>query len=118
MTYNEKLAERVRLVLAHLPKVEEKRMFQGMAFMVNDKLCICVGKDEMLCRVDPDIFDELLRKKGCRPMIMKNRQSKSFVYVDNEEIKTDEEFNYWIGLVLEFNIKAKASKKRKQFKTT
>jgi TfoX/Sxy family transcriptional regulator of competence genes len=68
MAYNEELAERVREALAHLPKVEEKKMFGGIAFMVNDKMCITVGKDRIMCRIDPAIHDDILAKKGTRTM--------------------------------------------------
>jgi TfoX/Sxy family transcriptional regulator of competence genes len=74
MAYNEKLTRRVREALSHLPKVEEKRMFRGIAFMVNGKLCISAGDDEFMFRIDPSAYDEVLKKKGVRPVIMKGRK--------------------------------------------
>ncbi len=47
MAYNEFLAQRVRAALAHIPQVVEKKMFGGVAFMVNGKMCINVGKDRL-----------------------------------------------------------------------
>jgi len=61
MAYNEKLADRVREALAHLPEVEEKKMFRGVTFMVNGKMCVSVSGDEMMCR-----FDRPYRKKSQR----------------------------------------------------
>ena len=66
MAYDEKLADRVREALAHLPKVEEKRMFRGVTFMVNGKMCVSVGDDRIMCRIDPAVHEEAVEKEGCR----------------------------------------------------
>lgn len=111
MAYNEHLADRIREALVDLPYVEEKLMFGGTCFMVNGKMCIGVVKDEMMCRIDPAKEEEALEKTGCRPMDFTGRPMKAYVYVDEEGMKTKKAFEYWIGLCLEFNTKAKASKK-------
>ena len=114
MAYNEKLADRVREVLAHLPKVEEKKMFRGITFMVNGKMCISVSGDELMCRFDPALHDTVAEKDGFRTMIMKGREYKGFCYVTHEAIRTKNNFDFWVNLCLEFNSKAKASKKVKK----
>lgn len=73
MAYSEKLAGKIRQALAHLPKVKEKKMFGGMAFMVGEKLCLTAGADRMMCRIDPDIHETAIKRKGCRTVIMKGR---------------------------------------------
>ena len=113
MAINEKLTNRVREALAHMPKVEEKKMFSGIAFMVNDKMCVTVRDDRIMCRIDPALHDELLEKKDCRTMVMKGREYKGFMLVNEAAIKDKKEFDYWIGLALAFNKKAKSSKKKK-----
>jgi TfoX/Sxy family transcriptional regulator of competence genes len=112
MAYNEKLTNKMRKALAHLPNVEEKRMFRGIAFMVDGKLCISVGDNEIMCRIDPELHELSVKKNGCRSVIMKGREYKGYVYVNEEGMKTKKDFDYWIGLALEFNKKAKASKKK------
>ena len=114
MGYNEKLANRIREALAHLPKVEEKKMFRGLTFMVNGKMCVSVSGDEMMCRFDPALQEEVADKKGFRPMIMKGREYKGYCYISEDGIKSKKDFNYWIGLCLDFNKRAKASKKSKK----
>lgn len=116
MAYNEKLAHRIREALVNVPKVEEKFMFGGMCFMVNDKMCIGVAKYEMMCRIDPEREKEALGKDGCRPMDFTGRPMKGYVFIDDDGMKTKKMFDYWIGLCLEFNSKAKASKKKKQMR--
>jgi TfoX/Sxy family transcriptional regulator of competence genes len=114
MAYDEKLAARIREALVHLRKVEEKKMFRGLTFMVNGKMCVCVSGNEMMCRYDPASQEEAAEKKGYRPMIMKGREYKGFGYVSQEAIKNKKDFDYWINLCLEFNKKAKAAPKKKK----
>lgn len=112
MAYSESLANRVREALARLPKVEEKKMFRGITFMVNGKMCISIGNDEIMCRIDPEIFETVLERNGCRPMIHGKRVMKGFVFVSEEGYSRKMDFDYWIDLVLDFNKRAKPAKKK------
>lgn len=112
MAYNEKLAQRIAEFLVHLPNVVEKHMFGGVCFMVNGKMCIGVVKDELMCRIDPEIEEVVLEKNGCRPMDFTGRPMKGYVFVSDEGMKTKKALEYWINLCLDFNSKAKASKKK------
>ncbi|HEX8279658.1 MAG TPA: TfoX/Sxy family protein [Segetibacter sp.] len=74
MAYNEKLAKRISASVSHLPGVEEKKMFVGLAFMVDNKMCITVGADRIMCRIDPAIYQEAIKRQGCSPVIMRGRE--------------------------------------------
>ncbi len=113
MAYNEKLADRIREELQYLPQVEEKKMMGGLTFMVNEKMCIGIIKDEMMCRIDPNFHETAIEMAGCRTMDFTKRPMKGYVMVDDSGMKTKKEFDYWINLCLEFNNKAKSSKKKK-----
>lgn len=113
MAYSEKLAGRIRERLADAKKVNEKEMMGGLTFMVNDKMCIGIIKDEMMCRIDPDLQDEVLSKNGCRIMDFTGRPMKGYVMVDESGMKSKKDFEYFIGLCLSFNKVAKSSKKKK-----
>lgn len=115
MIYSESLVNRIREELVDLPqKVEEKKMFQGLTFMVNRKMCIGVRDNEMLCRIDPEVYESILERICCRPMIHGKRTMKGYVFVNEEGYKGREDFKFWIKLCLDFNKKAKASNKRKK----
>ena len=114
MAYNQKLALRIRECLAEIPNVEEKEMMGGLTFMVNDKMCVGIIKDEMMCRIDPELHDMAITKKGCRTMDFTKRPMKGYVMIDDAGMKTQKQFDYWISLCLDFNPKAKPSKKRKK----
>lgn len=112
MAYSEKLAQRISEALSNLSKVEEKHMFGGICYMVNGKMCLGIIDDEMMCRIGPDFYEAALEKKGCREMDFTGRPMKGYVYVSEEGMKTKKGFDYWVGLCLEFNKKAKAGKKK------
>jgi len=114
MAYDEKLAARIREALAHLPKIEEKKMFRGVTFMVNGKMCLSVSGNEMMIRFDPALQETVAEKNGFRTMIMKDREYKGYGYISQEVIKSKKDFNYWVGLALDFNKRAKASKKTRK----
>ena len=114
MAYNEKLADRIREALAALPDVEEKKMFRGVTFMVNGKMCISVGDDEIMCRINPAEYEAALEQKDTRQMIHGGKVMKGFLFVGPEGTKTKKGLDYWISLCLAYNKEAKASKKAKK----
>jgi TfoX/Sxy family transcriptional regulator of competence genes len=113
MAYSEKLANRIRERLSDLPNIEEKEMMGGLTFMYNGKMCIGIIADEMMCRIDPNIQEAALEKTGCRTMDFTKRPMKGYVMVDDTGMSTMQDFEYWITRCLEFNSKAKVSKKKK-----
>ena len=116
MPYDLQLADRIREYLATRPslKIEEKEMFRGLTFMVNGKMCACVSGDKLMCRFDPDCNDEVAERPGFENMVMKGKVYKGFGYIRPEGFKSKKDFNYWLDLCLEYNPKAKSSKKTKR----
>ena len=114
MAFDEKLVNMVREALMHLSNVSEKKMFQGLTFMVNDKMCVGVRNDEIMCRIDPEIYEAALDRPGCRPMIHGKRQIKGYVFIGEEGYKRKEDFSYWINLAITYNKIAKPSKKKRK----
>ncbi len=114
MPYNEKLADRTREIIARThKKVEEKKMFGGLCFMVNDKMCIGVESERLMVRLDPEKYDEAMEREGCHPMDFTGKVMKGFVFVDIDVLRSKAQLEYWVKLALEFNKKAKSSKKKK-----
>jgi TfoX/Sxy family transcriptional regulator of competence genes len=114
MAYNEKLTARVRALMEDVPKVEEKRMFRGMTFMVDGKMCVSVGDDRIMCRIEPELHAASIKKPGCRTVEMGGRPYLGFVYVNEKSLPTKRELAYWVGLALDFNARAKSSKGTKK----
>lgn len=112
--YDETMADRVREIIATNHKnIEEKKMFGGLCFMVNGKMCVGVEEERMMLRIGPDAFEEALEKDGCEPMDFTGKSMKGFVFVSNDMLSTKKQLLYWMKLALDYNKIAKASKKKK-----
>jgi len=113
MAYNQTLANRIREQLQDLDGIEEKEMMGGMSFMLNDKMCVGIIKDEMMCRINPSLYEAALEKTGCHEMVFTGKPMKGWVMIDDSGMKTVADLNYWIGLAVDYNKHAKSSKKKK-----
>src|SRR5687767_3840963 len=102
MAVNEKIANRLREALADQQDLEEKKMFNGMCFMVNGKMCVCVSDEDIMCRVGPEAYEAALEKEGAREMEMKGKPMNGYVYVSEDAIKTKKQLQYWVDLCLAF----------------
>ena len=117
MAYNDFLADRIRILLKEKRVAfEEKKMMGGLCFMVDDKMCAGVEKDKLMARIGPEAYDGALTRKGCRKMDFTGRPMNGFVFVEPDGIDSDANLSYWIQLCLDFNPKAKSSKKKKSNK--
>lgn len=115
MAYNEQLAQRVREAIANRDtKVEEKKMMGGLTFMVNDKMCVGVVRDELMVRINPVEHELALTQPGCREMDFTGKPMKGFVFVGLDGTGDDESLYYWIDMAMRYNSIAKSSKKKKK----
>ncbi len=116
MAYDIKLADKVRECLARFPdlKIDEKEMFSGVAFIVNDKMCVNVNRQNLMCRFDPALHDDVAERNGFLPMVMKGKELKGYCYVEPIGFTRNNDFEYWIKLCLDYNPRAKSSRKNKQ----
>ena len=97
MAYDEGLAERVRGVLDGRGDVAEKKMFGGIAFMVRGHMSVGVVKDELMVRVGPESYDELVRQPHARQMDFTGRPMKGFLYVAADGLERDSDLERWVG---------------------
>jgi len=111
LTRDQALAERVRAALRRRPRVTERKMFGGIAFMVNGKMCITVGHGRLMCRIDPERHDAAVSRKGVRTVRMRGRAYRGFVHVRADAVKTKRALDHWVKLCLDFNRRAKASRR-------
>jgi hypothetical protein len=75
-------------------------------------MCVNVSGDNLMCRFDPELENEVTERVGFQPMIMKGKHLKGYCYVSEEGYKSKANFEYWLKLCLQFNQIAKASKRR------
>ncbi len=102
MPYDEHLAERVFQVLANQSGIEPKKMFGGLAFMLNGNMAMGVEKDRLMVRVGRDRYEDALAKPHCHPLDLTGRPMRGSVIVEPEGIATDPQLEEWVQLGLDF----------------
>ena len=115
MSYDEKLAIRVRRALGGRDVVE-KKMFGGLCFMVNGSMCCGLTKSDFVVRVGPAEYDDALRQPHARPMDFTGRPLKGMVYVAPEGLRTKAALARWVGRGLAFVDSAPAATPRKRWR--
>ncbi|GAB1452606.1 TfoX/Sxy family protein [Draconibacterium sp.] len=114
MPYSEYLADRIRSAFKeNKTTFEEKKMFGGLYFFVDDKMCAGAVKEELIVRIAPEDEHQYLQEGDCRELDETNHSMKGFLYISPEGIDMDEDLDKWIKRCIAFNPKAKASKKKK-----
>lgn len=102
MAFDEGVAERLRDCYQDVSQVTEKKMFGGIAFMVNGHMSCGVVDDTLMVRVGPALYDEALARPHARMMDFTGKPLKGFVYVGPEGFESDAALASWVGLSLDF----------------
>jgi len=113
MAYNEKIADRIRTALSGTKKLTEKKMFGGIAFMINDKMCLGVNKEDLMLRCEPEMTSELLSLKGARIFDLTGKPMTGWLLIDADGTNNKKDFDFWVKTAVEANKKATASVKKK-----
>jgi TfoX/Sxy family transcriptional regulator of competence genes len=111
MAYNERLAGRIRGIVGDIPGVTKRKMFGGIAFMLNGNMFCGVTRDDLMARVGPERFAEALSQLGARPMEFTGRPMKGMAFVAPEGYATDEQLRCWVEQTLDF-VRSLPPKKR------
>jgi len=97
VAYDEALAARIRELVAGDPGVTERKMFGGLAFLVNGNMSVAAsGQGGLLVRVDPDESDALVTKTGARPMEMRGREMAGWLRVESDQVRTKKQLSPWV----------------------
>ena len=113
MAPGDELADRIAAVLtARQVRFESKRMMGGICFKVADKMLVGTAKNRLMVRFDPELHDEVLARPGAGPMDFTGKPMRGYVFVQPRALKNDAVLSAWLDLALEFNPKAKRSKKK------
>jgi TfoX/Sxy family transcriptional regulator of competence genes len=97
MAYDEDLANRIRELTASERGIEEKRMFGGLAFLVGGNMSVAAsGRGGLMVRVPPDATEELLKRDHVEPMVMAGRETRGWLRVSDDGIKTKRQLQSWV----------------------
>ena len=109
MAYDEGLAFRIRELLDGRPDLIEKKMFGGLAFMVQGNLCCGVYKDDLIVRVGPEQDMRAVARPHARPFDITGRPMKGWLLVAPEGVENDADLEQWVeqGVVFALTLPAK-----------
>jgi TfoX/Sxy family transcriptional regulator of competence genes len=97
MAYDKDLANRIRELLGSERGVEEKRMFGGLAFLINGNMSVAAsGKGGLMVRVTPEDTEKLLARTHVSPMVMAGREARGWLRVAAEGVKTKRQLESWV----------------------
>ena len=97
MAYDEQLAERIRDLLAGEAGVAERKMFGGLAFLVDGNMAVgASGQGGLLVRADPAESAELVETTPATEMVMRGRAMAGWLRLDSAAVETDEELRVWV----------------------
>ncbi len=97
MAYDEELASRIRSVVAGASGLTEKRMFGGLAFLINGHMAVSASsKGGLLLRVDPAQTEALVEEPHIGRFEMRGREMDGWLRVDAEAVETDAELRSWV----------------------
>jgi TfoX/Sxy family transcriptional regulator of competence genes len=115
MTYDEKLAERVRRVIPPTGDIVEKKMFGGVAFLLDGKMFVGIADNDLMVRVGPDAYTAALARPHVRPMDFTGRPLTGYVYVGTTGSRTDDAVADWVGQAMRFvgTLSRKTKRRRK-----
>jgi hypothetical protein len=102
MAYDEGVAQRIREIFGDRNNVIEKKMFGGLAFLLNGNMCCGVVGDTLMARVGAERYGEALERPHAREMDFTGRSLKGFVYVAPEGFAEDEDLRGWAGMCVDF----------------
>ena len=102
MAYDEALAERLLLQVADDPDIKTRKMFGGYAIMWRGNMLAGVIGDDLMVRVGPDAYEELLADPGAEEMRFTGRPMKGMLTVANESLSEDETLAAWVQRCKDF----------------
>jgi TfoX/Sxy family transcriptional regulator of competence genes len=96
MPFDETLADRIRAVLSARSGVSERKMFGGIAFLLDGNMAVGIVGEDLMVRLDPADAERALAEPHTRPMDFTGRPSKNMVYVDPLGTKSDANLASWV----------------------
>ncbi len=102
MAYDEGIAERLREVYAEEPFVVEKKMFGGLAFMVDGHMSCGIVDERLMVRVGPEVYEDVLKRPYVSKMDFTGKPLRGFIYVESDGFAEDLQLEDWVQMSLTF----------------
>ena len=97
MAYDEDLADRIRELMIDEPALTERKMFGGLAFLIDGNMAVAAsGQGGLMVRVDPKLSEALIAASPARPLEMRGRQMLGWLRVDTDALRTTRQLATWV----------------------
>lgn len=110
---NEELVDLVRQTIGPRQDIAEKRMFGGVAFLLEGKMSCGVVGDDLMLRISPEDFEAGLSEAHTRPMDFTGRPMRGFLYLAREGWEDRTIRKRWIDSGIAYAASLPAKKPRK-----
>ena len=98
MPHDPDLADRIRELIAAESGVTERRMFGGLAFLVNGNMAVAAsGAGGLMVRIPPAETETLLRRDHVEPMVMAGRETRGWLRVREDGVRTTRQLQSWVS---------------------
>lgn len=111
MAYDEMLAERIRERVGHRRGLSEKKMFGGIAFLLDGHMFAGVIDASLMARVGPDSWESALGMEHVREMDFTGKSLRGYVYVDAKGLADDTALDSWLDQCAAFAMTLPPKKK-------
>ena len=102
MAFDERLAERIRGSLGRRKGLVEKKMFGGVAFLLNGNMCVGVHRSDLIVRLAPEETAAALSRSHTRRFDLTGRPMKGWILVEPAGLKTDAQLSRWVQVAAKF----------------
>jgi TfoX/Sxy family transcriptional regulator of competence genes len=103
VAYDEELADRIRELIPDRTGIAEKKMFGGLAFLVDGNMAVAAsGQGGLLVRVDPGEGERLVAATDAEPMVMRGREMTGWLRVPSEHVRTKRQLASWVERGMSF----------------
>lgn len=97
MAYDEGLAQRVREALEGTPGITERKMFGGLAFLLDGKMFVGISGAKLMARVGAERYEDALALPHVHEMDFTGKPMKGYVYVDPPGLAEDQALKAWVS---------------------
>ena len=102
MAFDEGLAERIRGALGRRKGLTEKKMFGGIAFLLNGNMCVGIHKSSLIVRLAPEETEAALAQPNTKRFDLTGRPMKGWILVEPEGLKTPAKLKKWIDVAAKY----------------
>jgi len=110
MAYDEELAGRVRGLLPKRKAIAEKKMFGGVAFLLNGNMCVGLHGEELIVRLNPEETEQALAKPHTRIFDMTGRPMKGWILVKSAGVASEDALAKWVSVGVSYAASLPAKK--------